>query len=97
MDIKIISVKPLEKYKIHAVFNDGIEGVYDLGDMAGKGVFKIWEQPEYFNKVYINPENNAIAWNDQLEVDTLNCYLTIRGISFEEYKALNKDQQYAIG
>jgi hypothetical protein len=96
MSLKIISVKALERYKIYAEFNDGTKGVYDLSDLAGKSAFKIWEQPGYFNKVFINPENNAIAWNEMVEIDTLNCYLHIRNISFEEYRAMNKEQNHAI-
>jgi hypothetical protein len=96
MSLQVISVNALEKYKIHAVFSDGAEGVYDLSDLAGRGVFQVWEKPGYFDKVFINPENNSIAWDQMLEIDTLNCYLHIRNISFEEYKAMNKDQKHAI-
>lgn len=96
MRIQVTAVKALDKYKIQVAFNDGTQGIYDLSDCAGKGVFKVWEQPGYFNKVFINSENNAIAWDDQLEIDTFNCYLTIKGISFEEYQAMYKDQHYAI-
>jgi hypothetical protein len=37
---KVISVIALEKYKIRIKFNDDTEGVLDLSDCAGKGVFK---------------------------------------------------------
>jgi len=96
MEPEVITVKALEKYKIFASFNDGTEGIYDLSDCAGKGVFKVWDEGDSFSKVFINPENNAIAWNEMLEIDTFNCYLHIRGISFEEYKALNKEKDYAF-
>ena len=96
MNIRATSVKALEKYKIYVSFNDGTEGIYDLANCAGKGVFQIWEEDGYFNKVFINPENNAIAWDEELEIDTFNAYLNIRGISFDEYKMMNKEVVYAI-
>jgi len=96
MKIEVVKVTSLGKYKIHAVFNDGTEGDYDLSDLAHKGVFKIWEEPGYFDKVFINPENKAIAWNEELEIDTLNCYLHIKNITFEEYKKLINKGKYAF-
>ena len=62
MIIKATSVKALEKYKIFVSFNDGNEGIYDLQDAAGKGVFKSWDEDDNFNKVFINKENGAITW-----------------------------------
>ena len=96
MRIKVTSVKALEKYKIHASFNDGTEGVYDLSNCAGKGVFKVWEEPGYFDKVFINPENNAIACDDYLEIDTINCYMHVKGITIDEYREMFKENNYAF-
>jgi hypothetical protein len=96
MKLKATSVKALEKYKIYVTFNDGTEGMYDLNSCAGRGVFLVWEQPGYFDKVFINPENNAIAWDEELEIDTLNAYLHIKNISFEEYREMNKEEKHAI-
>ncbi len=96
MRIKVISVKALEKYKIFVSFNDGTEGIYDLSDVAGKGVFKAWDDGDYFNRVFINPENDAIAWDDYLEIDSLNCYLHIKGITWEQYKEMSQQNKYAF-
>jgi uncharacterized protein DUF2442 len=93
MRLKATSVKALEKYEIYVTFNDGTKGMYDLNSCAGKGVFLGWERPDIFDKVFINPENNAIAWNERLEIDTLNAYLHIKNISPEEY--FNSKNQYS--
>lgn len=82
---KIISVKALGKYKIQAKFNDGTEGVYDLSDMAGKGVFKSWEEDDNFNKVFINPESGAVTWPGDIDIDTLNLYCNIKGIDIDDF------------
>jgi len=85
MKIKVTSTKALEKYKIFIEFNDGTEGLYDLSDVAGKGVFKIWDEDENFGKVFINKENGAISWPSEVDIDTLNAYFIINNISPEEY------------
>ena len=85
MRIRVTSVKSLAKYKIYIAFNDGTQGTYDLGDCAGKGVFKSWDEDDNFNKVFINTQNGAITWPGDIDIDTLNAYLTIKNISSEEY------------
>jgi len=85
--LKIIEVKPLEKYKIKVQFNDGTTGVLDLSDLAGKEAFHVWDEDDNFNKVYIDQESGAIAWPGNLGIDTLNAWLQIKNISYEEYKS----------
>ena len=96
MDIVINKIKVIDKYKISVSFDDGTEGIVDLSHLAGKGIFRYWDEGDNFEKVFINQENNAIAWNDAIEIDTLNCYLTIRGIDFNEYINSTKKDNYAF-
>lgn len=89
--IKIIEVKALEKFKIWAKFSDGKEGIADLSDLAGKGVFKVWDDPGVFENVKAG--GSGIEWNENLDIDSLNVYLTITGQTFEEY--LEKQESHA--
>lgn len=82
---KIISVKAFEKYKLKIKFNDGTLGVYDVSDLAGKGVFKIWDIDDHFFKVGINKESGAISWPGGIDIDTLNAYCSIKGISPDNF------------
>lgn len=82
---KIESVEALSKYKLHVVFKDGVKGVLDLWDCAGKGVFKSWDDNENFFNVFISPESGAITWPNEIDIDTYNAYCTIKGISPEQY------------
>lgn len=95
-DIKPIKVNAIEKYQIFIEFNDQTQGIVDLQHLASKGVFKYWDFGDNFSKVFINEENNAIAWTETIEIDTLNCYLLIRGINFNEYINVNKSENYAF-
>lgn len=94
--LKVISVNAPEKYKLCIKFNDGTEGVLDLSDCAGKGVFKSWDTENSFDKVFISNETGAITWPGEIDIDTLNCYLQIKGISYEQYKTLQEKQTHAF-
>ena len=83
--IKIISVKAIEKYKLHVLFDDGTEGVYDAGHLAGKGVFKVWDIDKNFEKVFISPDSGAITWLGEMDIDTINVYCTIKGIPSDQF------------
>jgi len=82
----VISVTPLGKYRLSLSFDDGVKGIVDLSDMAGKGVFTAWEKDDHFNKVFIEKESGAIAWPGNIDIDTLNCYLQIKEITYDQYK-----------
>ncbi|HET7117407.1 MAG TPA: DUF2442 domain-containing protein [Hanamia sp.] len=90
---KIKSVEALEKYKLKVIFSDGIQGVYDVSDVAGQGVFKIWDIDDNFFKVFANKESGAISWPGDIEIDTINAYCTIQGIPPD--KLFNNQMNYA--
>ncbi|HEV2830374.1 MAG TPA: DUF2442 domain-containing protein [Hanamia sp.] len=78
---KIISVEAITKYKLKVHFNDGTQGMYELSDLAGQGVFKTWDIDNNFFKVFINKESGAISWPGEIDIDTINAYCAIKGIS----------------
>lgn len=80
---KIVSAKPLENYKLFLTFDDGISGEIALGQYKGKGVFEYWNDENNFKNFQII--NNALTWNEDLDIDTLNLYLKLTNQTFEEY------------
>ncbi len=82
---KIISVEAIEKYKLKIKFADQTSGIYDVSDLAGKGVFKIWDTNDNFLKAVVNADSGAISWPGEIEIDTINAYCSIKGISPEAY------------
>jgi len=80
--IKAVEVKALEKYKIWVKFNDGVEGIVDLSDCAGKGVFEIWNEPGVFENV--KARGSGIEWTDKLDIDATKVYMDITGKSYDE-------------
>ncbi len=87
----ILSVIAKVKYKIFVKFNDRTEGTYDLSQLAGKGVFKVWDEDEIFFQVYINPESGAITWPGELDIDIITVYCAIKNIAVDEYLKTKTD------
>lgn len=82
---KPVDVQPLEDYKIWVKYSDGVEGVVSLAHLAGKGVFKAWDENDLFKNVAIDPESHAIRWGELIDICPDNIYFEIKGIKPETY------------
>lgn len=77
---KITAVKPLDGFRLWLRFSDGFEGVADLSDLAGRGVFSAWNTPGLFANVMVT-EQGAVAWGDEIDLCPDTLYLRITGKS----------------
>lgn len=70
---KIVDVRPLKDYRIWIKFSDGVEGTVDLSELAGQGVFSIWNDINVFNSAFIDHDSHTVAWNGGIDLcpDTL--------------------------
>ncbi len=66
---KIVACEPRPNYSVWIRFDDGLEGVVDLGHLVGKGVFAEWESVEFFNQVHVDPKSDTIAWGEDIDLD----------------------------
>jgi hypothetical protein len=73
---KIVAVRPLEGFRLWLSFADGIEGVADLSDLAGRGIFSLWNDPEMFAQVAID-DSGAIVWADKIDLCPDALYLRV--------------------
>ena len=90
-----IEVKPLDNYRLWVRFSDGVEGIVDLSEFAGEGVFALWNDCREFQRVHIGP-NGEIAWTDQIDMCPDAIYLKITGKKPEElFPKLQELMQYA--
>lgn len=64
-------------------YADGIEGVVDLGDLAGRGVFEAWSARDVFEAVTVN-ESGAIVWPGEIDLCPDALYLRLTARSPEE-------------
>ncbi|MDH5683823.1 MAG: DUF2442 domain-containing protein [candidate division WOR-3 bacterium] len=74
---KIVEVKPLANYRVWLKFSDGVEGIVDLSELKGIGVFSVWDDVSFFNSVFIDPESHTIAWQGGIDLCPDNLYAKI--------------------
>ena len=72
-------VEAIGKYKIRLSYADGKQGVLDLSNMVGKGVFASLRNEKDFQKVYLGP-HGQIAWSDEMEICPDAATLEISGL-----------------
>ena len=73
-----VEVRPLDRYRLWVKYSDGTEGVADLSDLVGKGVFALWNDYEEFKKVHIGA-SGEIAWSEEIDVCPDAIYLKLTG------------------
>ena len=93
--IKPTRVKALAEYRIYLEFSDGAKGEVDLSDLAGKGVFEVWNDYDFFEKVHLGA-HREIKWSDEIELCADSLYLKLTGKSPEElFPKLRREQPHA--
>ena len=80
---KPVDVKALPHYRLWLRYSDGTEGEVDLSDLAGKGVFKLWNDYRAFEDVRIG-DYGAIAWSDKIDLCPDALYLRLTGKTPQE-------------
>ena len=78
-----LEVKALSDYRIWIRYADGEEGDVDLSDLAGQGVFELWEDEEKWKNVRI-ANDGAIRWSKEVELCPDATYMKLTGKSPEE-------------
>ena len=80
---RLLEVKPLKGYRLWLRYEDGVEGVVDLSDLVGKGVFALWKDEERFRQVRIG-DGGELVWSDEVDLCADALYLQITGKRPEE-------------
>ena len=69
MSASPIHVEPLPGFRIRVKFSDGVEGTVDLSHLRHRGVFRQWEEPGFFERVFISKESQTVTWPGDLDLD----------------------------
>lgn len=80
---KPVEVKALTHYRLWLRYDDGTEGIVDLSDLAGRGVFKAWNDAAFFESVRIG-SHGAIEWGPDLDACPDAMYMRLTGRTPEE-------------
>ena len=76
--IRPTAVEPREGYRIWLQYSDGTAGEIDLAHLAGRGVFKDWNDRTRFETVHLAPAG-GIAWGEDAELCPDALYLQLTG------------------
>lgn len=69
MHYRLEAVEARPNFCLWVRFRDGVEGVVDLSDIAGRGVFGRWTRdPSEFAAVTIDETTGAPTWPGNLDV-----------------------------
>ena len=60
--IRPIAVEPREGYRVWLRYPDGAKGEVDLSHLAGRGVFKAWDDRACFETVHDRMEGLPGVW-----------------------------------
>jgi hypothetical protein len=80
---RIVKAEPLENHRIDVTFADGTRGVVDLSDLAGRGVFALWNDHAEFRKVRIG-DSGELVWSDHVDLCPDSLYMKVTGRKPEE-------------
>ena len=64
---KVVQASPLDDFRLWLKYEDGIEGIVDLSDLAGRGVFDAWSEGNIFDAVTVS-ESGAIVRPGEIDL-----------------------------
>ena len=76
--MKIQHVKVVSRFSVEVAFEDGVCGIVDLGDLAGRGVFSEWLKEGVFESVKVT-SCGALEWPGELDLCADSIYLRLTG------------------
>ena len=93
--MKITEAKPVDRFQVFLRFDDGVSGMVDLSDFAGRGVFVAWQQEGVFEQLSISTAG-ALQWPGDLDLCPDSLYLRLVGKSAAEvFPALHDSLAHA--
>ena len=95
--IRPIEVKARQDYKIWLRYEDGASGEVDLSYHVGRGVFKAWDAPGFFETVRIT-DYGGVAWgdSDELELCPNDLYMRLTGKTLDDINAYRVTQRAGV-
>jgi hypothetical protein len=92
---KITKVRVLNDYRLELEFDDGVEGMVNLVELVGKGVFALWRDRQAFEQVRIG-SSGELLWGDQVALCPDALYLKVTGKKPEDvFPALRREPVHA--
>ena len=81
--LKLVEARPFPGYRLRLRYADGVAGEVDLSHLVGKGVFRLWNDPETFQRVSIG-SGGELRWSDEVDLCADALYMEITGKTPDE-------------
>ncbi len=76
---RIVEAHALPDYRLRLRFDGGAEGVVDLSELVGRGVFAAWQSPGAFDQVRVDALTGTVSWPGGIDLCPDNLYRDIIG------------------
>lgn len=80
---RIVAAEPRGRYRVWLKYKDGVEGEVDLSHLAGRGVFKKWDDGDGFEQVTVG-QRGDLRWGEDLDLCPDSLYMKLTGKTVEE-------------
>jgi hypothetical protein len=80
---ELVEVEARDGLGIWVRFDDDVSGEVDLSHLAGMGVFKAWDDPGFFQQVFIG-EGGEVSWPNEIDIDPYKLYMDVTGKTVED-------------
>ncbi len=85
----VISVKPLEGYRLQVQFEGGVSGIVNVKELVEfTGVFEYIKDEEHFAQVAANEELGVVCWPNGADLDSDVLYSIVTEQPLPEFEAL---------
>lgn len=81
--MRLVEASPRGGYQVWLRYDDGAEGVVDLSDLSGQGVFQAWSDRRVFEALRVT-QGGALEWPGGLDLCGAALYLRLTGKPVEE-------------
>jgi Protein of unknown function (DUF2442) len=87
----VVSVETLPEHRLRVRFDDGAEGVVDVGQMVKfTGVFEPLRDPAFFAQARVNTELGTVCWPNDADLDSDVLYAKVTGQLIPQYLTAKK-------
>ncbi|MHB1195150.1 MAG: DUF2442 domain-containing protein [Longimicrobiales bacterium] len=81
--IRLVEARARSGHQVWLRYDDGAQGVVDLSDLGGRGVFQVWSDRLIFEALRVT-DRGALEWPGGLDLCGDALYLRLTGKSADE-------------